>query len=275
MRAAIRAIALVAAFSSGIARAQSRVGSGYAMPEGTSAVTIRQYDLKPDGASIQLGELIDLLAVCQNRESHQEAAKVILQYKLVYGINLGRSDTADRKTTHEWLTIAVKPDQVGMVEAADRAGVLRVLLRPRDSQEIMSDEEVAERGFGHFRDIGLAYLRERYPNIDPHRFGYQKSILVNGEITVVFVDRDSRWQSPQGSATYRTQYFVRVKLNDELVGIERQERDDGVLKISPAPFDRPYLLKPLATTPPVIIEQPRKDGGIIIIRPEGVPQTVP
>ncbi len=103
--------------------------------------------------------------------------------------------------------------------------------------------------------LALEYLKDRYPYVDPSRFVYQNLSLTHsrwqseGSIMVVFADRTSqkRWVSKPNTKqqsfleTYGTQYFVRLTLTGELLDIYQHDRDDDILKITPAPdFPVPF-----------------------------------
>ena len=114
------------------------------------------------------------------------------------------------------------------------------------------------------RGLALQLLTERYPNIEPPRFVYQRMTVTNRtESIAVFAE----------GRNGRIQYSVRLKLDGELNGIERREEcDGGILKISPAPIDR---IRPNLPTMFIFTTSPPQTNGIIIIRPEGVPQQLP
>jgi len=173
------------------------------------------------------------------------------------------------------ITLAVNPEQVGLVEAADRAGALSI--RPAGTP--VPPAPSIPRCFldtGPLRKKAQKHLQDRYPNLNVSRLVYLGTMTnATTGFTVVFADSESLMRNvstPETKeetvpATYATQYFVRLEPDGELIGIERQERDDGVLKISPAP-DR--MVSPPARIPLVV-----PTNTIIIIPPDRVPQTLP
>jgi hypothetical protein len=142
------------------------------------------------------------------------------------------------------------------------------------------------------RELALDNLKERFPNVDPSCFLYQGTItdLAAGrnyrEATVVFTDCHSPIKYAKGPKqdgqavpiVSGIEYYVRMKRDGELIGIERHEHNDGVLEITPAPdqgiqsrVPAPPIAPPLQQIPLPLVQT----NTIIIIRPEAVPQTLP
>ncbi len=256
MRRAIAAIMLAAAFGSHFAVVGFGDDLAFQLPEGMRAVSIGGSALL-GGTRVEPGDKVDLWATYDDPRTTQKLTKVIVQNVMVLALDNRHADTFGK--TNNWIVLMAKAEQVGLIEAVDRAGTLKVSLRMRFAdQQILPDEEVMERGFGHWRNLGLKYLKERYPNIEARRFGFHMEITQpNGDVIVVFFDRDSRKQSVNKPeikeeatlVTYGTQYSVRLNHDGKLIDIQRQDRYDGILKISPAPSD-----KIIPTSPTIIIE---------------------
>src|ERR1041384_3538697 len=114
------------------------------------------------------------------------------------------------------------------------------------------------------KGLALQFLSERYPNVEPSRFVYQRMTLTNKTQSIVVFT-----EGRNGAV----QYVVCLERDGELTGIERREEcAAGILKISPAPFDRLRFDSPV----PFVVTNPAPaTNNIIIIRPDSVPRQLP
>jgi len=246
MRRAIAAVLLAAALGSHCSFGQASTNA-FEIPEGMRAIAIGSNAI-PVGTSVKPGDRVDLLATYHDPRTRQEVTRMVMQNVSVLAVDKS-------------VTLAATPDQVELIAAADGAGALRISPRPVGDQQIPPGQAIFARDFGlvtgemvkvdleQLRDLALKYLRDRYPNVDPSHFVFLRAISQSeGRLTVVFAERDSgSFQINQ--VIYATQYFVRLKPDGELLDIQRRERDDGILKISPAPSD-----KITPNSPTIIIE---------------------
>ncbi len=112
----------------------------YEIPEGMRAIAIGAGEIMAVGTSVKPGDRVDILASYQDPRSHLEMTKMILQNVLVLAVNLGETDPAGKKGASSSMTLAVQPEQTELIAMADRAGALRVSLRPvHDSTIVPSD----------------------------------------------------------------------------------------------------------------------------------------
>jgi Flp pilus assembly protein RcpC/CpaB len=232
---------------------------------GHRAVVISS-DAATAGVNIQPGDSVELFATYQDPRTNQSQTKMILQDVLVMAVQTNKA------SVDFGITLAVKLEQVELVQMADRARALSI--RPAGTPA-----PPIPRFFLDARPLrkkAQKHLQDRYPNLNVSRLVYLGTMTNAATgVTVVFADSDSLMKnvsSPKTKeetvpVTYAIQYFVRLEPDGELIGIERQERDDGILKISPAP-DRIIL-------PPIRIPLTVPTNTIIIIPPERVPQTAP
>ncbi len=267
MRCRFAVLFLAAALCYRLSSAQASVPTNFNLPEGTTAISIGSGAV-PAGATIELGEHVDILAAYQDSGTHQPMNKVVVQGVIVLAIGSGS------------ITLAVETQQVKLIQAADRAGALIISARPPAIT------------FSQLRELALDELKERFPNVDPSCFLYQGTMtdLAAGrnytEATVVFTDCHSPIKYAKGPKqdgqavpiVSGIEYCVRIKRDGEVIGIERHEHDDGVLEITPAPdqgiqsrVPAPPIAPPLHQIPLPLVQTNR----MIIIRPESVPQTLP
>jgi pilus assembly protein CpaB len=111
----------------------------YEIPKGKRAVAIGVDEVRGVGASIQPGDHVDILATYTDPVARQETTQMILQNIPVLAVDRGRTQ-ADAKQggASTSITLAVSPEEVELVTAADRAGVLRVSLRPVKDDTIVA-----------------------------------------------------------------------------------------------------------------------------------------
>jgi pilus assembly protein CpaB len=117
----------------------------YDIPEGMRAIAIGAGEIIAVGTSVKPGDRVDILATYQDPRTHQELTKMILQNVLVLAVNLGETDPAGKKGASSSMTLAVQPEQTELIAMADRAGALRVSLRPVHDSTIVASDGVTYR----------------------------------------------------------------------------------------------------------------------------------
>ena len=114
--------------------AQTNEGQGFSVafkiPEGMRAIAIGAGEVMATAAGVKPGDHIDLLATYRDPVTTQEVTKVLMQNVLVLAFNKGSTDPSGKVVTGGMLTLAVMPEHAELIAAADRAGALRVSLRP-------------------------------------------------------------------------------------------------------------------------------------------------
>ena len=104
------------------------VSVGFKIPEGMQAIAIGAGEVMATG--VKPGDHIDLLATYRDPVTTQEVTKVLMQNVLVLAVNKGSTDPSRKVVAGGSLTLAVMPEHAELIAAADRAGALRVSLRP-------------------------------------------------------------------------------------------------------------------------------------------------
>jgi pilus assembly protein CpaB len=121
-------------------------GLSYKIPEGMRAIAIGAGEVMAVGASVQPGEYIDILANYQDPVTKQELTKILMQNVLVLAVNRGQTEAGSKEGgASSSMTLAVKPEDTELVMAMERAGALRVSLRPANDSKIHTTTGVAVR----------------------------------------------------------------------------------------------------------------------------------
>ena len=126
----------------------------YQVPPGKRAVAIAASEVSAAGATIKPGDHVDILTTFQDPVAHQETTKIILQNVPVLWVNVGQTDSASPEGAKSSMTVAVAPEEVEQLTAADRAGTLRIALRPAQDNQIVITPGVT------VRDLGGAQIME-------------------------------------------------------------------------------------------------------------------
>ncbi len=119
----------------------------FEIPDGMRAIAIGASEIQAVGTSVKPGDRVDVLATYQDPRTHQELTKMILQNVLVLAVNRGQTDPSGKEGANSSMTLAVQPEQTELVAAADRAGALRVSLRPVHDSTVVSSGGVTARDF--------------------------------------------------------------------------------------------------------------------------------
>ena len=118
------------------------------IPEGMRAIAIGASEVTAVGTSVKPGDHVDILATYTDPRTREELTKMILQNVVVLAVNKGQTDANGKEGANSSMTLAVRPEQTELIAAADRAGALRVSLRPVNDQMIVSSEGVSAKDFG-------------------------------------------------------------------------------------------------------------------------------
>lgn len=94
-----------------------------ALPDGLQAVVISRGAVTNAPTSVKPGDHLDLVATCMDRVKHHEVTQPIIENVLVIAVTQGQAGETS-------VTLAIKPEQVKLVNAADRAGALSLFLLP-------------------------------------------------------------------------------------------------------------------------------------------------
>lgn len=120
----------------------------YDIPEGMRAIAIGAGEVMAVGSTVKPGDRVDILATYQDPVARQETTQMILQNVLVLAINKGETESTGKGGgANSSMTLAVKPEEAELLTAADRAGALRVALRPVEEKTIIPSQGVSARDF--------------------------------------------------------------------------------------------------------------------------------
>ena len=128
----------------------------YQVPDGKRAVAIAASEVSAAGATIKAGDRVDILTTFQDPIAKQETTKIILQNVPVLWVNLGVTDNASPEGAKTSMTLAVAPEEVEQLTAADRAGTLRIALRGAHDDRIVLTPGVTVRDLGGTKVIETA-----------------------------------------------------------------------------------------------------------------------
>jgi pilus assembly protein CpaB len=131
----------------------------YEIPPGKRAVAIAAGEVMAAGSTVKPGDHVDILATYHDPISRQDTTQMILQNVNVLWVNTGQTDTAGPDGAKSSMTVAVTPEEVELLTAADRAGALRVALRPVQDQTVVSSPGVTVRDLGSGKVIETGQLQ--------------------------------------------------------------------------------------------------------------------
>jgi pilus assembly protein CpaB len=144
-------------------RASDLVGEGqvptlaYDIPQGMRAIAIQADEVKAVGTAVKPGDRVDILATYTSPTTRQETTQMILQNVLVLAVNKGETDAQSKGGgANSSMTLAVKPEEAELLTAADRAGALRIALRPVQDKTIIPTMGIEARDFPGRRTIELS-----------------------------------------------------------------------------------------------------------------------
>ena len=111
----------------------------YAIPPGKRAIAIAAGEVSAVGTAVKPGDHVDVLATYTDPVAKQETTQMILQNVPVLMVNQGETEGQGQQGgAKSSMTLAVSPEEAELLTAADRAGVLRVSLRPVEDSTIVA-----------------------------------------------------------------------------------------------------------------------------------------
>ena len=117
----------------------------YDIPEGMRAMAIGASEISAAGNAVKPGDHVDILATYSEPNTHQETTRLVLQNVLVLAVNQAEQNTQGPTGAKSSMTLAVKPEEAELLMAADRAGVLRVMLRAPSDKKTVDSQGVTVR----------------------------------------------------------------------------------------------------------------------------------
>jgi pilus assembly protein CpaB len=144
-------------------RGSDLVGEGqgpslsFDIPQGMRAIAIQAGEVLAVGTAVKPGDRVDILATYTHPTTRQETTQMILQNVMVLAVNKGETDAQSKGGgANSSMTLAVKPEEAELLTAADRAGALRVALRPVQDKTIIPSMGVEARDFPGRRTMELS-----------------------------------------------------------------------------------------------------------------------
>jgi pilus assembly protein CpaB len=119
----------------------------YDIPDGMRAIAIGASEISAAGNAVKPGDHVDILATYSEPNTHQETTRLVLQNVLVLAVNQAETNTQGPTGAKSSMTLAVKPEEAELLMAADRAGVLRVMLRSPSDKRVVDSQGVTVRDF--------------------------------------------------------------------------------------------------------------------------------
>ncbi|MGO9244402.1 MAG: Flp pilus assembly protein CpaB [Verrucomicrobiia bacterium] len=117
----------------------------YDIPVGMRAIAIGANEIVAAGGAIKPGDHVDILATYSEPNTHQETTRLVLQAVLVLFVNQAETNPQGNTGAKSSMTLAVKPEDAELLIAAERAGVLRVMLRAPTDKRIVDSQGVTVR----------------------------------------------------------------------------------------------------------------------------------
>ncbi len=130
-----------------LAQPGQSAGIAWEIPKGMRAIAIGAGEIPAVGTAVKPGDHVDILATYTDPRTRQELTKMLLQNVLVLAVNKGQTDPSGKTGADSSMTLAVKPEQTELIAAADRAGALRISLRPVNDAEVVPSEGVSTKDF--------------------------------------------------------------------------------------------------------------------------------
>jgi pilus assembly protein CpaB len=117
----------------------------YDIPVGMRAITIGASEIVAAGGAVKPGDHVDILATYSEPNTHQETTRMVLQDVRVLFVNQAETNPQGNTGAKSSMTLAVKPEDAELLIAAERAGVLRVMLRAPTDKKIVDSQGVTVR----------------------------------------------------------------------------------------------------------------------------------
>jgi pilus assembly protein CpaB len=142
--------------SSDLAPEGQAPGLSYEIPPGMRAIAIAAGEIMSVGTAVKPGDHVDVLATYSEPNTHQETTRTVLQNVLVLAVNKGETNTQSPTGANTSMTLAVKPEEAELLMAADRASVMRVMLRSPSDKAIVNSPGITVRDFQGSKTFELA-----------------------------------------------------------------------------------------------------------------------
>jgi pilus assembly protein CpaB len=117
----------------------------YDIPAGMRAIAIGASEISAAGGAVKPGDHVDILATYSEPNTHQETTRLVLQDVLVLFVNQAETNPQGNTGARSSMTLAVKPEDAELLIAAERAGVLRVMLRAPTDRRVVDSPGVSVR----------------------------------------------------------------------------------------------------------------------------------
>lgn len=137
----------------------------YQVPPGKRAMAIKAGEVEAAGQTVKAGDHVDILATFHDPVSRQETTQMIMQNVPVLWVNIGETDSANPGGAKSSMTLAVAPEDVERLTAADRAGALRIVLRPAQDNQIVQTTGVTVRDLGGGKSIEMVSQPQVKPQL--------------------------------------------------------------------------------------------------------------
>jgi pilus assembly protein CpaB len=102
-------------------------------------------------SGVKFGDHVDILATYHDPRTNQQLTKMILQNVLVLAVNKRSPGPSPKSVTENFIVLAATREQGELLSAADRAGALRIQLRPLRDETVVPSLGVTTRDFGASR----------------------------------------------------------------------------------------------------------------------------
>jgi pilus assembly protein CpaB len=126
----------------------------YDIPVGMRAIAIGASEISAVGNQVKPGDHVDVLATYSEPNTHQDTTRTVLQNVLVLAVNQGETGSQGGAKTS--MTLAVNPEEAELLMAADRASVMRVMLRAPSDKKIVDSQGVTVRDIGGSKTFEVA-----------------------------------------------------------------------------------------------------------------------
>jgi pilus assembly protein CpaB len=125
------------------------------IPEGMRAVSIGANEIKAVGNGVKPGHFVDITATYTDPMTKQQITHMILQRAKVLWVNKGQADQRMEGGAESSMTLLVRPEEVELLAAAEKAGVIRVALRSTHDEQILERPIVPGLVFGKQEPVAL------------------------------------------------------------------------------------------------------------------------
>jgi pilus assembly protein CpaB len=114
----------------------------FSIPPGKRAITISVDEVRGVGSGIKPEDRVDILVTYHDPNARQDNTKLVLQDVPVLWVNQGETDRSSSAGAKSSITLAVSPEDGELLTAAERVGVLRVMLRSAQDKAVVTSSGV-------------------------------------------------------------------------------------------------------------------------------------